>query len=323
VHIDVRRLAEFAGARYYRDEVIGIDRAARKVICRARPPVAYDALSINIGSTPKLGVPGADAHAVPVKPIRQFNQRWQALLQRVRNHAGVTTVAVVGAGAGGVELALSMQYRLRRELTEQGRNPDELRMHLLTAGPRILPTHNAAVRRRFEQVLAQRGVELHVDAEVVRVEQGRMETRAGKSVQADEIVWVTQAGGAAWLADTGLALDAAGFIRVRETLQTETDPLIFAAGDCTAWPRSSAGKGRRLRRAHGAAAGRKPAPSAARPAVAGLSTAAALAGVDQHWRQTCHRLARRVLRARRLGLALEGLDRPPLHAAFFRVSGDV
>jgi selenide,water dikinase len=82
VHIDVRRLAEFAGARYYRDAVIGIDRVTREVICRARPPVAYDALSINIGSTPKLGnVPGADAHAVPVKPIRQFNERWLALLE--------------------------------------------------------------------------------------------------------------------------------------------------------------------------------------------------------------------------------------------------
>jgi selenide, water dikinase len=121
VHIDVRRLAEFAGARYYRDEVIGIDRAAREVICRTRPPVAYDALSINIGSTPRLGhVPGADTHAVPVKPIRQFNERWLALLARVRGHAGVTTVAVVGAGAGGVELALAMQYRLRRELSALG-----------------------------------------------------------------------------------------------------------------------------------------------------------------------------------------------------------
>ena len=59
-HIDLRRLAEFAGARYYRDEVTGIDRAARKVVCRQRPPVGYDALSINIGSTPQLGqVPGA------------------------------------------------------------------------------------------------------------------------------------------------------------------------------------------------------------------------------------------------------------------------
>ena len=54
VHIDLRRLAEFAGARYYRDEVTGIDRRERKVICRHRPPVAYDALSINIGSTPRL-----------------------------------------------------------------------------------------------------------------------------------------------------------------------------------------------------------------------------------------------------------------------------
>ncbi|MFZ3040557.1 MAG: selenide, water dikinase SelD [Thiobacillus sp.] len=244
-HIDVRRLAEFAGARYYRDEVVGIDRAARKVICRTRPPVAYDALSINIGSTPSLGqVPGADTHAVPVKPIRQFNARWLALLERVRGHAGLTTVAVVGAGAGGVELALAMQYRLRRELTAQGLDPDELRMHLVTAGPTILPTHNAAVRRGFESVLAQRGVTLHLDAEVVSVAENRLETRRGETLQADEIVWVTQAGGAAWLADTGLALDAAGFVRVRDTLQTDTDPLIFAAGDCASiigQPREKAG----------------------------------------------------------------------------------
>ncbi|MGB4856344.1 MAG: hypothetical protein WBP37_12595, partial [Candidatus Dechloromonas phosphoritropha] len=32
VHIDLRRLSEFAGARYYRDEVVGIDRTARKVL---------------------------------------------------------------------------------------------------------------------------------------------------------------------------------------------------------------------------------------------------------------------------------------------------
>jgi selenide,water dikinase len=64
VHIDLRRLAQFAGARYVRDEVTGIDRAARKVLCRNRPPLAYDALSINIGSTPRLApsAPGAAAH---------------------------------------------------------------------------------------------------------------------------------------------------------------------------------------------------------------------------------------------------------------------
>lgn len=237
VHIDVRRLAEFAGARYYRDEVTGIDRAARRVLCRERPPVAYDLLSINVGSTPKLDtVPGADAHAVAVKPIRRFNARWLALLARVRNHPGPTTVAVVGAGAGGVELALAMQYRLRNELAAQGRDPDELRMHLFSASADILPTHNAGVRRDFEAVLAARGVVVHRDAEVVRVDDRRLHTRRGESVDADEVVWVTQAGGAAWLADSGLALDADGFVRVRDTLQTETDPAIFAAGDCAAFP---------------------------------------------------------------------------------------
>ncbi|MCM2306724.1 MAG: selenide, water dikinase SelD [Sulfuritalea sp.] len=233
VHIDLRRLAEFAGARYYRDEVTGIDRAARQVICRQRPPVAYDALSINVGSTPQLAlIAGAGEHAVPVKPIRRFNERWLALFERVRSHAGATTIAVVGAGAGGVELTLAMQYRLRNELVLRGRSPDELRFHLFSAEAEILPTHNAAVRRAFESVLAARGVTLHRGAEVSRVDAGCLQTRSGEVLEADEIVWVTQAGGAAWLVGTGLALDESGFIRVNEALQSATDPLIFAAGDC-------------------------------------------------------------------------------------------
>ena len=235
VHIDLRRLAEFAGARYVRAEVTGIDRAARTVLCRQRPPVPYDALSINIGSTPRLDtVAGAAAHVVPVKPIRRFNERWLALLERVRNHAGTTTLAVVGAGAGGVETMLAMQYRLRNELVALGRDPDELRCHLFSAEAQILPTHNAAVRRAFETTLAARGVVVHRSSEVTQVAAGRLQTRSGATIDADEIVWVTQAGGAAWLRDTGLALDDAGFIRVRDTLQTETDPLVFAAGDCAA-----------------------------------------------------------------------------------------
>ena len=66
VHIDVRRLAEFAGARYYHDTVVGIDRASRRVLCRERPPVAYDVLSINIGSPPPpRPAPGGGAAGLP------------------------------------------------------------------------------------------------------------------------------------------------------------------------------------------------------------------------------------------------------------------
>jgi selenide, water dikinase len=226
----------FAGARLFKDEVIGIDRANKKVICRNRPAVPYDQLSINIGSTPQLGgVPGAAEHAVAVKPIQRFNDRWVALVDRVKKHAGKTTIAVVGAGAGGVELTLAMQFRLRNELKALGRNPDELAFHLFTSSATILPTHNAGVRQRFDKVLAERGVVVHRNAEVKQVSKGKLQATsnnaAGETLDADEIIWVTRAGGAAWLQQTGLDLDAEGFIKVQDTLQTVTDPDIYAAGD--------------------------------------------------------------------------------------------
>ena len=235
VHIDLPRLAQAMGARFIQAEVTGIDRAAGQVLCAGRPALAFDLCSINIGSTPQVGrVPGALAHAVPVKPIRAFNERWLALLDRVRAHAGPTTIAVVGGGAGGVELTLAMQHRLRAELRALGRDPDELRLHLLTRDADILRTHNRRVQRRFRDVLGARGVRLHTGAEVVEVRAGGLRTAAGQSLHADEVVWVTQAGGPAWLRETGLALDDDGFVRVDASLRS-SDPRIFAAGDIAAF----------------------------------------------------------------------------------------
>jgi selenide,water dikinase len=232
VHIDLSRLATFAGARFICAEVTGIDRAAHKVLLRGRPPMAYNRVSVNIGSTPQVNqIPGAAEHAVPVKPIFQFNQRWLALLERVRQHAGGLRIAVVGGGAGGVELLLAMQYRLGNELRNLKRNPAELAFALFTADSSILPTHNAGVRRKFAEVLRQRGVQVFTGAAVQKVEAERLQTAAGRWFDADEIVWVTQAGGAAWLAETGLALDDRGFVRVNAQLQSVTDPHVFAAGD--------------------------------------------------------------------------------------------
>lgn len=232
VHIDLGRLAGFAHARFLCAEVTGLDRVAREVHLRDRPAIRYDLVSINTGSTPQVAaVPGAAAHAVPVKPITGFNQRWLALLQRVRAHAGPMTIAVVGGGAGGVELLLAMQHRLTQELRALGRDPAGLVFHLFTSDDRLLATHNTGVRRRFDAVLSQRGVQVHRSARIEEVTASAVRTQSGDWLAVDETIWVTQAGGAAWLRDTGLALDAAGFVVVNPYLQSVTDPAVFAAGD--------------------------------------------------------------------------------------------
>lgn len=245
VHIDLRRLAEYAGARFFRDEAVGLNRDQQTVLCKNRPPVPYDRVSINIGSTPQMhSIGGAPEHAVPVKPIHQFNDRWQQLLDRLTHHAGNTRVAVVGGGAGGVELTLAMHYRLHNELTPMGRDPEELAFDLFTRDEKILPTHSQKVRNHFHYALAYRDINLHTNAEVTAVEAGRLQTADGHWHEADEIVWVTNAGGAAWLKETGLELDDSGFIKVQDTLQTLNDPKVFAAGDIAAQihhPREKAG----------------------------------------------------------------------------------
>ncbi|XOZ35126.1 selenide, water dikinase SelD [Halomonadaceae bacterium KBTZ08] len=245
VHIDLSRLAEFAGARFYRSEAIDIDRTNQRVICRDRPAIPYDLLSINIGSTPRVDqVAGAEDHSVPVKPINRFNNRWQSLLERMENHQGELNVAVVGGGAGGVELTLAMQYRLRHELSAMGKDPEAARFHLFNASEQLLPTHNSSVRRRFESVLQERGVNVYEKTRINQVNDRQLVASSSETFEADEVLWVTQAGGAEWLAGTGLALDEGGFIRVRDTLQTVTDPNIFAAGDIATMinhPREKAG----------------------------------------------------------------------------------
>ncbi len=255
VHIDLPRLAAFAGARFVADEVIGIDRGARLAHCRSGGSVSWDLLSINVGSTPRIDIGDAGAaHVVPVKPISGFNQRWLALLQRARRLAAVTggeapslTIAVVGGGAAGVELVLAMQYRLRHEFARLRADPERLRWHLLTRDADILPTHSPQVRQHFRRVLAGRGVRLQLNAAVEAAGAGWLQWRGTNGAErliTDEVVWVTRASGATWLRDSGLAVDDDGFLRVGDTLQVDNETHIFAAGDCASMihhPREKAG----------------------------------------------------------------------------------
>ena len=232
-HIDLQPLARFAQARAIFDEAIGLDLANRQVLFDKRPPISYDVLSIDIGSTPHLDVPGSAAHAVPVKPISRFLNRWSLLSERLRK-GDRRRVAVVGGGAGGVELLLAVQFRMRTLLEGDGKGDATLEYHLFTDSDQVLPTHNRSVRRRFERVLAERGVVVHAGSAVVEVERSRLRTADGRSHDVDDMLWTTEAASAPWLAQSGLAVDEAGFVRVSGTLQSISHPEVFASGDIAA-----------------------------------------------------------------------------------------
>lgn len=233
-HIDLQRLARFAQARPFLDEVIGLDLPRRRVLCRTRPPVPFDLLSINIGSTPNASVPGALEHATPVKPIDRFLEQWQALQARVRSARAATRLAVVGGGAGGVELLLSVQFALLAQLQQDGQSADRLECHLFTSSPAILPTHNRRSRAMFDRILQERGIRAHVGRRIVEVGDRMLRDETGATHPADEILWTTEARAASWLRDAGLATDDDGFVRVAATLESTSHPGVFAAGDVAA-----------------------------------------------------------------------------------------
>ena len=235
-HIDTGPLARFANARLYQDEVVDFDLAGRRVICRHRPPVPYDLLSLNIGSTPNTtDVPGASEHAIPVKPIDGFLRRFEALEARVLGRGARARIALVGAGAGGVELILSVERRLRRDAALAGFDPAALSFVLVCDTADILPSFPGAFAARFRAILAERGIAVVTGAPVSRVEAGRLVIDGRAPVEADEILWTTEAAPARWLAGTGLPRDARGFLVVDACLRVGGRDDVFAAGDTIAF----------------------------------------------------------------------------------------
>jgi selenide,water dikinase len=231
-HIDLGPLCRFAGARFYHDEAVGLDLTNRSVLCRMHPPVGYDVLSLDIGSTPRTSdVRGATGNVVPVKPINRFIAHWERMVDRVLAHEGDLHIGVVGAGAGGVEILLAVQYRLRQLLFERGRTDRHISYCLFSASDGILPCHNPRTRRIFERVLREQYVEVVAGTPVVEVAPGRIATAQGTHYALDEILWVTAAGAAPWLAESGLRVDAQGFVAVDDTLQSLSHSSVFAAGD--------------------------------------------------------------------------------------------
>src|SRR5262249_33098764 len=159
-----------------------------------RPPVPYDLLSLNIGSTPNTAdVPGASEHAIPVKPIDGFLRRVGAPQARVLPRQGRGGGGPGCAGCGGGGRPLAGGRRVGPAGTHAGFDAGGLSFVLLSDVADILPSFPAAFRSRFHAVLAARGIAVVTGAPVTAVEAGRLILEGHGPIAADEILWTTQA----------------------------------------------------------------------------------------------------------------------------------
>jgi len=201
-HIDQLPLARQAGARVIHGEVEGIDSDARQVSIKSRPPLDYDLLSINIGSRPSIPDGDDGKHQIAVKPVDHFVSSWQQIERRLLETDGELKLAIVGGGAGGVELALSLQHRAAQ--LEQRRT--ELKVCIVTDADKLLRGHNRRVRERFERVLQQRSIAVHYRHAAKSFDGVNLQGDFSPPLAADAVIWVTSASPAGWLRDSGLAL---------------------------------------------------------------------------------------------------------------------
>ena len=236
VHINLLRLARFAGARLLVGEVCRIDPQSQRLFyCdpQARNldqerELGFDLLSINTGAAPNC--PFDLPNVVPVKPIGRFLPGWQSLNERLVTGA---RLAVVGGGAGGFEIALAAQRQLGVGVT----------VSLLTAG-RLLPEHGTRVRTLACDALTEAGVELREQFRVAAVSQDTVCSEQGEELPCVGVLWVTGVSAPTWLQNTGLQLDTEGFIEVDSYQRSLSQAIVFAAGDVAGMrdqPRPKAG----------------------------------------------------------------------------------
>lgn len=237
VYIDLRRLCRHYNVRFIEERVTGIDTAKQTLSLSARHSLSYDLLSLDIGSTPDTELPGVKEFAQGIKPISVFYPRFLDLLERCRKATQPLSIAIVGAGAGGVEVMLALATRLKKEaLTAQ--------LTLVARDNNILQGYARDVVSAAEDALANVGVIVKNNFSVAKVTATEIVSSDDRSLSYDEVFFCTQAKAAIWLSDSGLACDERGFVLVRQTLESVSHRNIFAAGDIAAMqdsPRAKAG----------------------------------------------------------------------------------
>jgi pyridine nucleotide-disulfide oxidoreductase family protein len=217
--IPLSPLAERAHADFIENSAVRLDAAARAVTLAGGEVLHYDVLSIDTGSVmDRDAIPGAREHGLFVRPIEHFARMWDALLALAEQRG--LSVVVIGGGAAGVEVALAMQYRLGSRAS----------LSLVTGGPPPLAAYPQSVQQRARGVLRRMGITLLEDS-CTSITAHHVHLARGMRLQCDAPILAVGSSAPTWLAGSGLALDAQGFIATGATLQSTLHPEVFAAGD--------------------------------------------------------------------------------------------
>ncbi|MDH0646177.1 NAD(P)/FAD-dependent oxidoreductase [Pseudomonas sp. GD03858] len=208
--------------------------------------LGYDTLVIAVGSnTNDFGTLGAAQHCLFLDSRKQAERFHQQLLNHyLRAHAGDVaseqiSVAIVGAGATGVELAAEL-HNAAHELAAYGLDkiqPKDMHITIIEAGPRVLPALPERISVPVHKTLEKLGVTVLTNAAVSEVTEDGLKTASGEVIQASLKVWAAGIRAPGFLKDIdGLETNRINQLVVRPTLQTTRDDNIFAFGDCAACP---------------------------------------------------------------------------------------
>jgi selenide, water dikinase len=226
-HIDLRRLTRFASADFVQTEVRSLDANTQTLHLEGRPALHYDFLSLNIGGRPNLPAVNTQVSRLfPVKPVDDLIKGIHALDRMLAADAAHAEIAVVGGGAGGVELILALQHRLLNKGFAK-----RCSFRLIADQPEILTEHNHRVRAHFRRVLIERDIEVVLNEHVASIESGALCCESGRNIPADFVVWAIGVSASDWLEQTGLELDGRGFVHIDAHLRSTSHPNVFAAGD--------------------------------------------------------------------------------------------
>lgn len=224
-----------------------IDEDGNEVI--PRRTFKYDTLVIAVGSTTNdFGIKGAREFSLALdtqEQAQKFHRYLHNALLRAQTQTtplkpGQLEVAIVGAGATGVELAAEL-HNTTRELAAYGLDkidPDrDVKISLIEAGDRILPALPVKMSLAVDVELRKLRVNVFTGERVTEVSDRGVTTHSGRFIPAELVVWAAGIKAPDFLKDIdGLETNRINQLVVRQTLQTTLDDNIFALGDCAACP---------------------------------------------------------------------------------------